>query len=713
VRVWPGKPYPLGATWDGSGVNFALYTANGERADLCLFDAGGRETARIALPEYTDQVWHAYLPDTRPGQLYGYRVYGPYAPERGHRFNHHKLLVDPYAKMLVGSVRWNPAVYGYRFGHPDADLSFDGRDSAPFVPKSQVVDTAFTWGDDAPPRTEWHDTLIYELNVRGFTKRLPGVEPETAAGSFAGLAAPAAVDYLQGLGVTAVEFLPIHAFVDEPHLAEKGLVNFWGYNTIGFFAPMPRYMSSGSLGEFKTMVHVLHNADIEVILDVVYNHTAESHERGPTLCFRGIDNASYYRLKPDDLRRTEDFTGCGNSFNLHNSRTLQLVMDSLRYWVEEMRVDGFRFDLATTLARNGQHEFDEHSGFLDAVRQDPVLAKVKLIAEPWDVGDGGYRMSAFPSQWAEWNDRYRDTVRRYWKGDAGVVPELASRITGSSDVFNRAGRRPWASINFVTAHDGFTLADLVSYEHKHNEANLENNRDGNDANYAVNYGIEGPTTDPEIRRRRYRHKRNLMATLMLSQGVPMLLAGDELGRTQAGNNNAYCQDNELNWIDWTVGSDDDRRFAAFVRELIRLRRHHIVFHRFRFFVGRIIPGTHVKDITWLRPDGQEMAYENWTDGTTRTLGALISGLAGEYHLTARGLPEPDDTFLMLMNAGASPVRWTLPASEPAGRWRLVLDTAREDGLGKGKTLACGDAFPLGEETFALFVLAPAATPPGR
>ena len=713
MRVWPGKPYPLGAAWDGSGVNFALYTANGERADLCLFDARGRETARIALPEYTDQVWHAYLPDARPGQLYGYRVYGPYAPERGHRFNHHKLLIDPYAKMLVGNLRWNPAVYGYRYGHPDADLSFDGRDSAPFVPKCQVVDTAFTWGDDAPPRTEWHETLVYELNVRGFTRRLPGVEPEAAAGTFAGLASPAAVDYLRGLGITAVELLPVHAFIDEPHLAEKGLVNFWGYNTIGFFAPMSRYMSQGALGEFKTMVHVLHNAGIEVILDVVYNHTAESHERGPTLCFRGIDNASYYRLRPGDLRRNEDFTGCGNSFNLHNSRTLQLVMDSLRYWVEEMRVDGFRFDLATTLARNGQHEFDEHSGFLDAVRQDPVLAKVKLIAEPWDVGDGGYRMGGFPSQWAEWNDRYRDTVRRYWKGDPGMVPELASRITGSSDVFNRAGRRPWAAINFVTAHDGYTLADLVSYEKKHNEANLENNRDGTDANYSVNYGIEGPTVDPKIRARRYRHKRNLMATLMLSQGVPMLLAGDELGRTQSGNNNAYCQDNELTWVDWTVGSDEDRHFAAFVRELIRLRRHHIVFHRFRFFVGRIIPGTHVKDITWLRPDGAEMEYDNWTDGTARTLGALISGLAGEYHLTARGLPEPDETFLMLMNAGASAVQWVLPASEPAGAWRLVLDTSHEDGLGDSETYPVGDAFPLGEESLALFVLAPDSTDPAQ
>ncbi len=713
MRVWPGKPYPLGATWDGSGVNFALYTANGERADLCLFDSRGRETARIALPEYTDQVWHAYLPDARPGDQYGYRVYGPYAPERGHRFNHHKLLIDPYAKMLVGGVRWNPAVYGYRFGHPDGDLSFDGRDSAPFVPKCQVVDTAFTWGDDAPPRVEWHDSLVYEMNVRGFTKRLPGVEPEAAAGTFAGLASSAAVDYLRGLGVTAVELLPVHAFVDEPHLAEKGLVNFWGYNTIGFFAPMSRYMSSGTLGEFKTMVHVLHNAGIEVILDVVYNHTAESHERGPTLCFRGIDNASYYRLPPDDLRRTEDFTGCGNSFNLHNSRTLQLVMDSLRYWVEEMRVDGFRFDLATTLARNGRHEFDEHSGFLDAVRQDPVLAKVKLIAEPWDVGDGGYRMGGFPTQWAEWNDRYRDTVRRYWKGEPGVVPELASRITGSSDVFNRAGRRPWASINFVTAHDGYTLADLVSYEKKHNEANLENNRDGNDSNIASNHGIEGPTADPEIRRRRYRHKRNLMATLMLSQGVPMLLAGDELGRTQAGNNNAYCQDNELTWLDWTVGSDDDRRFAAFVRDLIHLRRRHIVFHRFRFFVGRTIPGTHVKDITWLRPDGAEMAYDNWTDGENCRLGALISGLAGEYHLTARGLPEPDETFVLLMNAAPEPVLWTLPPSEPAGRWRLVVDTAREEGVGAPETYPVGEAFPLGEESLALFVLDPDTAPPAR
>jgi len=704
IRAWPGLPYPRGANWDGKGVNIAVFSNHAERVELCLFDErGARETARIALPEYTNEVWHGYFPDLRPGQLYGYRVYGPYEPRRGHRFNHHKLLLDGYARRLKGRFRWNDALYGYIVGHPDSDLSFDTRDSAPFVPKCEVTDTAFTWDDDRPPRVPWSGTIIYEAHVRGLTKLHPDV-PEQLRGTFAGLSAPAMVAHLRELGVTAVELLPVHAFVDESAITARGDVNYWGYNTIGFFAPEPRYLSDGGVNEFKTTVKILHDAGIEIILDVVYNHTAEGNHLGPTLCFRGIDNASYYRLVSDDPRHYEDFTGCGNSFNLHQPRVQQLVMDSLRYWVQEMHVDGFRFDLATTLAREKDGAFDPNCGLLDAMHQDPVLSQVKLIAEPWDVGPEGYQLGAFPPGWAEWNDRYRDTVRRFWKGDDGVVGELASRITGSSDIFDRRGRRTWASVNFVTAHDGFTLRDLVTYERKHNEANHENNRDGTDLNHSWNSGAEGPTDDPEILRLRVRQQRNFIATLLLSQGIPMLLAGDEIGRTQGGNNNAYCQDNEIGWIGWAKAGEAERRLLAFVKRLVAFRREHIVFRRSRFFHGAPTPGTDIKDITWLRPDGKEKVEQDWQVPYARCLSFVLSGEAGAYHLTAAGEAEPDDTFLVIMNAFGDSINYAMPTLESVKTWVLLFDTNNEDGTGDGRALAPGATFVIGPHSLTLFVL---------
>ena len=674
-RVWPGEPYPLGASWDGRGVNFALFSEHAERVELCLFDAGGlREIERLALPEHTNEIWHGYLPDARPGQLYGYRVHGPYDPARGHRFNANKLLIDPYARSLAGVFVWHDSHFGYKLGDRDGDLAFDRRDNARYAFKGRVVDPAFTWGDDRRPRVPWAETVIYELHPRGFSMRNADVAP-AARGTFAGLGAPATVGYLRSLGITSVEVLPVHAAIDERALADQGLVNHWGYNTIGFFAPNPRYVGVDPLGEFRTMVRALHDVGIEVILDVVYNHTAEGGRLGPTLSFRGIDNLSYYALEPGNPRQYRDYTGCGNVFNLHHPRVLQLVMDSLRYWVVEMHVDGFRFDLATTLARrNG--EFDSHAGFLDAVRQDPVLSRVKLIAEPWDVGPGGHRLGAFPPGWAEWNDRYRDTVRRFWKGEGGLVPELATRLTGSSDIFGHSGRRPWASINFVTAHDGFTLSDLVSYERKHNEANLEDNRDGADGNHSANHGIEGPSDDPSIRALRARQRRNFLTTLLLSQGVPMLLAGDEFGRSQRGNNNAYCQDNELSWIEWFAIDAEGRELTRFVHRLIEIRKRHIVFRRARFFHGQVIPGTTVKDIHWLRPDGQEKTPADWGVAHARCLGFLLSGEAGQYHLTAHGTPEPDDTFLLILNAATAALDFRLPTTNGGAPWDVVFDTGR-------------------------------------
>jgi len=549
TSVWPGRPDPRGARWDGEGVNFALFSEHAEAVELCVFDdAGRRELQRIALTERTDQVWHCYLPEARPGMLYGYRVRGPYRPDEGHRFNAHKLVLDPYAMQIVGALRWSDALFGYAVGHKREDLSYDRRDSASGVPKCKVIDSAFTWGDDRRPDVPWHETVIYELHVRGFTLQHPAVPP-ALRGTYAGLATAPVIDFLKRLGVTTVELMPVHAFVDDRRLVEKGLRNYWGYNTIGFFAPDARYSASGKVNEFKTMVKTLHSAGLEVILDVVYNHTAEGNEMGPTLCFRGIDNHSYYRLQPDDERRYLDFTGTGNTLDMRHPAAMQLLMDSLRYWVNGMHVDGFRFDLASALARE-LHEVDRLGAFFDILRQDPVLSRVKLIAEPWDLGEGGYQVGNFPPGWAEWNDKYRDTMRAYWKGDGGLIGEFARRLTGSSDLYGRSGRLPHASINFVTAHDGFTLHDLVSYNDKHNESNLEDNRDGHNHNLSWNCGVEGPTDDPAINALRARQKRNLLATLLLSQGVPMLLAGDEIGRTQRGNNNAYCQDNATSWIDW-------------------------------------------------------------------------------------------------------------------------------------------------------------------
>jgi glycogen operon protein len=683
-------PHPLGASWDGRGVNFALFSAHAERVELCLFDpTGAREQERIALPEYTDQVWHGYLPDARPGQLYGYRVFGPYEPERGHRFNPHKLLLDPYAKALVGAFAWSDALYGYRAGHRSADLSFDRRNSAGCVPKCRVVDTAFTWAGDRPPRRPTSESVLYELHARGATMRHPEVEP-AVRGTFAGLATPALVEHVRSLGVTAVELLPIHAFLDARRLVHAGLRNYWGYDSIGFFAPDPRYLATGHLGEFKTFVQRMHDAGLEVILDVVYNHTGEAGALGPTVCFRGIDNATYYRLVAGDERSYFDTTGCGNTLNLHHPRVLQLVMDSLRYWVEEMHVDGFRFDLATTLAREADGGFDVSSGFLDAIHQDPVLSRVKRIAEPWDLGEGGYRLGGFPPGWSEWNDRFRDTVRRFWRGDPGQLPELASRVTGSSDLFERCGRRPTASVNFVTCHDGFTLHDLVSYERKHNEANAEANRDGTETNWSANYGAEGETDAPAIQALRERQQRNLLATLLLSQGVPMLLAGDELDRTQRGNNNAYCQDGELSWLDWGASPRRDR-LLAFVRALLALRAEHRVFRRQRFFRGIGGPRGAAKDITWLRRDGVERGPGDWGDPEDRCLAFVVSGEADGYHLTESGEPEPDETFLVVLDASRAEGELVLPADPAGAGWRVVLDTAErhapDAAFAPGATLA--------------------------
>jgi isoamylase len=707
LRVWPGEPYPRGATWEGRGVNFALFSVHAEKVELCLFDdQGRRELHRIALPEYTDEVWHGYLPDVRPGQLYGYRVYGPYDPKRGHRFNHHKLLLDPYAKAVVGTVRWSDAHFGYRVGHHDADLSFDRRNNAAGMPKCRVVDPAFTWGDDRSPRVSWHETILYELHVRGFTMRHPEVPPHLR-GTFAGLAWPSVIRHIRDLGVTTVELLPVHAFVDDRTLVARRLRNYWGYNSIGFFALDPRYGARDALVELKTLVRALHDAGIEVVLDVVFNHTAEGNELGPTLCFRGIDNATYYRLLPGQERYYENVTGCGNTLNLDHPRVLQMALDSLRYWVEGMHVDGFRFDLATALAR-GENGFDPHARFLAAVRQDPMLSRVKLIAEPWDLGLGGYQLGGFPVGWAEWSDRYRDTVRRFWKGDEGQAADLASRVTGSSDLFAGRGRRPWASVNFVTAHDGFTLRDLVSFDRKHNEANGEGGRDGTDANYSWNCGVEGPTDDPAVRALRLRQAENLLGTLLLSQGIPMLLAGDEMGRTQGGNNNAYCQDNETSWVDWEGVDDDGRHLLDFTRRLIELRRRHIVLHRHRFFQG--VPAHDgVKDITWLRPDGSEMQPADWSVPYARTLGFLLSGEAHGYHLTAFGQPEVDDSFLVVMNAHHEAVAWRLPGDGLGARWGVLVDTARADAAGRDETYGAGAQMHVAARSLVVLVRrAPAA-----
>jgi len=701
TKVWPGRPYPLGATWDGEGVNFAIFSAHAEKVELCLFDrSGGHEEARIVLPEYTDEVWHAYLPDARPNLLYGYRVYGSYDPSNGHRFNPNKLLIDPYVKSLHGRLRWSDALFGYRVGSPREDLSFDRRDNARQVPKCRVVEPAFTWGEDRRPQTPWEETIILELHVRGITIKHPDVDP-AHRGTFAGLASPTMIDYLAGLGVTAVELMPIHATVDDRHLIERGLVNYWGYNTLAYFAPDPRFLATNSIAGFKTAVKRLHDAGIEVILDVVYNHSGEGNHLGPTLSFRGIDNASYYRLD-DDRRFYQDVTGTGNTLNLDHPRVLELVMESLRYWALEMHVDGFRFDLCTTLGReNG--DYGQGAAFFDAIRQDPVMAGLKLIAEPWDVGPYGYQLGNFPPGWAEWNGQYRDTVRRFWKGDKGLVADLASRVAGSSDIFGYRGRRPWASINFVTAHDGFTLRDLVSYNDKHNEANGEDNRDGTDANYSWNCGVEGPSCDPEIVALRDRQKRNFLATLLLSLGVPMLLAGDEMGRTQRGNNNAYCQDNEISWFGWEHIRPEDEHLRRFVRYLIRLRRDHRVFSRPRFFRGEVLSEAGVKDITWVTPSGREATAEDWNNPVALSLGYVLSGAAGEF-FTPGGQRDIDESFLVMMNAYYEGLDFHLPDLAAPMSWEPLVDTSEPTGrVEAAKLYAPGEVYRLPAHSFALFI----------
>ncbi|HEV8540099.1 MAG TPA: glycogen debranching protein GlgX [Nitrospiraceae bacterium] len=708
MRVWPGRSYPLGATWDGEGVNFALFSENATAVELCLFDEHdqGHESHRIQITERTDQVWHVYLPEVRPGQFYGYRVHGPYDPVAGHRFNPAKLLIDPYAKALSGFVKWSDTMFGYQMGGEDADLVRDDRDNAGQVPKSVVIEQAFSWGDDRLLKTPWEKTVIYEVHVKGFTMRHPDV-PDALRGTYAGLATPPAIEHLKALGVTAVELLPVHHFVTDKILVERGLSNYWGYNTVGFFAPDVRYAAAKNGGalvdEFKTMVKTLHSAGIEVILDVVYNHTAEGNHLGPTLSFRGIDNAVYYRLVPDDLRHYMDYTGCGNTLNVRHPRTLQLLMDSLRYWVCEMHVDGFRFDLAAALARE-LHDVDRLSAFFDTIHQDPVLQQVKLIAEPWDLGEGGYQVGNFPAGWAEWNGKYRDTLRRYWKGDGGQVAELAYRLTGSSDLYETSGRRPYASINFVTAHDGFTLHDLVSFNQKHNEANGEDNRDGTDDNASWNCGVEGPTDNPAITELRERQKRNMIATLLLSQGAPMICGGDEIGRTQRGNNNAYCQDNELSWYNWKLDRPE-QSLLSFTRKLIALRQEHPVFHRRLFFQGRHIRGAEVKDLSWFRPDGKEMTDEDWTKGYVRCLGLRLAGDAMA-ETDAKGRPLQDDTFLVLLNAHHERLLFTLPAHRRGVRWEFVLDTngASKNGSKGIEMMKGGEAYNLEARSLAVLRL---------
>ncbi len=698
-RITEGLPHPLGATWDGVGVNFALFSANATKVELCLFDQEGTtELERIELPEYTDEVWHGYLPDARPGTVYGYRVHGPWTPEQGHRFNHHKLLLDPYAKGHVGELKWGPEVFAYVMESGD-DLTFDERDSAANMPKCVVIDPAFTWLRDRRPEVPWEQTIFYEVHVRGFTKRHPEIA-EDLRGTFSGMAAKESVDWIKSLGVTSVELLPVHTFINDDRLLEHGLTNYWGYNTIGFFAPDPRYSSKPAFAhaEFKEMVAHLHDAGLEVILDVVYNHTAEGNERGPSLSFKGIDNASYYRLLPDTPRYYINDTGTGNTLNLSNARVLQMVTDSLRYWVQEMHVDGFRFDLGTILAREPTG-FSDSSGFLDSCRQDPVLNSIKLIAEPWDCGPGGYQVGHFPPGWAEWNDKFRDETRRFWKGDDGMAPALAERLSASADMFNKRGRKPWSTVNFITSHDGYTLHDAVSYNDKHNDANGEKNQDGHNANYSYNHGVEGETDDAEINDTRRRHMRNLLATLFLSQGTPMLLAGDEFGRTQGGNNNAYCQDNEISWLDWNI-PEWGMTQVKLVQQLTRLRHDYPILRRGRFFTGTPINDMDVKDVTWINASGHEMEGSDWGDAAMKCFGMLIDGRA-----QATGIRKPgsDTTMLIVVNAYHDMVTFTLPDCTNGQEWELVFDTnvpERDD----AQRFAIGATYDVTGNSLLLFAL---------
>ncbi len=667
--IWRGAPHPLGVTWDGAGVNVAIFSEHATAVDLCLFDEAGHEE-RLRLRERTDLVWHGYLPGIGPGQRYGIRVHGPYQPQEGHRFNPHKLLLDPYARWIDGTIHVTDRLFGYTIGDPAMDLAMDERDSADDMPRGVVVDPRFDWAGDRPPDIPWERTLIYETHVKGFTAQHPEIAPELR-GTYAGLASPPALQHLSRLGVTAVELLPVHHHVTNRFLAERGLVNYWGYNTIGFFAPDTRYAATGDpVHEFRLMVRALHDAGMEVILDVVYNHTGEGNRLGPTLSFRGIDNAAYYRLMPEDRRSYMDYTGTGNTLDATHPRVLQLIMDSLRYWITEMHVDGFRFDLASTLARE-LHDVDRLGSFFDIIGQDPVISRVKLIAEPWDLGEGGYQVGNFPAGWSEWNGRYRDTVRRFWHGVGGQTAELAFRLSGSSDLYADDGRLPHASINFVTAHDGFTLRDLVSYEGKHNEANGEENRDGTDDNVSENFGVEGDTDDPQILAARTRQIRNFVVTLLVSQGVPMLLGGDEMGRTQGGNNNAYCQDNAISWVDWSLDAQE-RELAEFTASVVRLVAEHPVLRRRRFFQGRRIRGSSVKDLTWYGPEGHEMTDEQWGASGIHTIGVRLAGDAIDER-DERGRSVTDDTILVILNADERDVGFRLP--NHAGRpWHLAVDT---------------------------------------
>ena len=683
MRIWPGDPTPLGCTYDGIGANFALFSEVAERVDLCLFDDDGTETC-VALPESTGSVWHGYLPDVSPGQRYGYRVHGPSDPANGLRCNPSKLLLDPYARAIEGTVQWDPAVFPYRFDDPDAD---NHDDSAPFVPRSVVVNPFFEWEGDQLPRTPWSDTVIYEAHVKGATMRHPDIDDELR-GTYAGISHPAFVEHLTALGITAIELQPVHQFVHDKHLVDRGLRNYWGYNSIGFFAPHNEYDHRGERGEqvqdFKQMVKVLHSAGIEVILDVVYNHTAEGNHLGPLLSFKGIDNAGYYRLNAEDRRHYVDFTGTGNTLNMRQPYVLQLVMDSLRYWVTEMHVDGFRFDLASALAR-GLHDVDRLSAFFDLIQQDPTISPVKLIAEPWDVGEGGYQVGNFPPQWAEWNGKYRDCMRDFWRGSDQTLAEFGYRFTGSSDLYEDDGRLPHASINFITAHDGFTLRDLVSYNEKHNDANGEDNRDGADDNRSWNCGAEGPTNDPGIEALRSRQQRNLLTTLFLSQGIPMLLSGDEISRTQQGNNNAYCQDNELSWLDW---EHVDEPLLEFARALISFRARHRVFRRRSFFQGRPIHGADVSDLAWFTPSGEEMEEGHWDEGFAKAIAVFLNGEALERG--RRGEEYSDDSFLVLFNGHHEPLTFTLPAPRWGDAWTPAVDTRDWTIEGEAAAVKAGD-----------------------
>ena len=674
---WPGQPYPLGATWDGKGVNFALFSEHATGVELCLFESAEAETesVRIRFTEYTDHVWHAYLPEVLPGQLYGYRVSGSYEPQLGHRFNANKILLDPYAKGIGRNLNWADEVFGYRVGDPESDLAFDDRDSAAFAPLAVVVDPAFTWGNDQHPRTPWHKTILYELHVKGFTQLQQGL-PERLRGTYAGLASESVIKHLTDLGITAVELQPVHYFLHDRHLLNRGLTNYWGYNTLGYFAPSSQYAAQpirqDAVQQYKMMVAALHQAGIEVILDVVYNHTAEGNQLGPTLSMRGIDNLAYYKLTDPDRRYYRDYTGTGNSLNVRHPRVLQLIMDSLRYWVTYMHVDGFRFDLASTLARE-LYDVDRLGAFFDIIHQDPILSQVKLIAEPWDVGEGGYQVGKFPVLWSEWNGIYRDNVRRFWKGDEGLLPDFATRLSGSSDLYEGEGRKPYASINFITCHDGFTLHDFVSFDEKHNEANGENNQDGTNENYSWNCGVEGPTNDSAINALRAQQKRNLMATLLLSAGVPMILAGDEIGHTQQGNNNAYCQDNETTWLKWSL-TDEQRDFLRFVRSVINIRQTQPVFQRRKFFLGRQIDGAHIPDISWFQPTGEEMSDAAWNAGYTQCLGVLLPGNL-ICDVDKRGDPIVGDSITLLVNAHYQPIPFALPSLGEDQEWERLIDTA--------------------------------------